>query len=223
MPRSRPSAKPCLTIRCFGRCLGPVLLSRPDCSPPSVNNVSVIRAPPRFSATPASLPSPRAVATSTGSTGDCNAPRSYGRPLSNGLAPPFQDRSGPLPIIDSNATKVAPTRRPCAPWPSNGFAFCIAVGRPDPLTMSPPISMRSNAAARRYSLRSWGLQKILDRQSQGVSLQDHCDELRAKCSLPLTVWELWSALTAQYSIRSTQYGARSLTTPQYSRLISQGR
>src|SRR5437773_4029363 len=172
MPRSRPSAKPCLTIRCFGRCLGPVLLSRPDCSPPSVNNVSVIRAPPRFSATPASLPSPRAVATSTGSTGDCNAPRSYGRPLSNGLAPPFQDRSGPLPIIDSNATKVAPTRRPCAPWPSNGFAFCIAVGRPEPLTMSPPISMRSNAAARRYSLRSWGLQKILDRQSQGVSLQD---------------------------------------------------
>jgi hypothetical protein len=117
----------------------PVQPSLHDCWSPSVNSVSVIRAPPRCSAIPASLPSLRAAARSTGSTGDCNAPHSYGRLLSNGPAPLFPAPSGPPPIIDSNATKDARTRRRCAPWPSNGFAFSIAVGRLEPLTMSPPI------------------------------------------------------------------------------------
>ena len=84
------------------------------------------------------------------STGDCNAPRSYDRHLLNGRALPFHGRSGPLPITDNNATKDARIKRRCAPWPSNGFAFSIAAGKPEHLTMSPPISMRSNAAARRY-------------------------------------------------------------------------
>jgi transposase len=105
---------------------------------------------PSFSVMPASLRSPRAVARSTGSTGDCNAPHSYGRPLSNGQGPPFLAPSGPLLIIDSNATKDAHTRRRCAPWRLNGFALSIAVGRHEPRTMSPPICMRSSAAVRRY-------------------------------------------------------------------------
>ena len=111
-----------------------------------------IRAPTKFSATPASLQSPRAAARNTGSTGDCNALRSYDRLLLNGQAPPFLVPSGPLLSINSNATKGARTRRLCVPWPSSGFAFSIAAGRPGHPTMSRPISMHLSAAARHCSL-----------------------------------------------------------------------
>jgi len=46
----------------------------------------------------------------------------------------------------------------------------IAVGKHERRTMSPRTSTRSSVAVRRYSLQSWGLQKILDRQPQGVTL-----------------------------------------------------
>jgi hypothetical protein len=54
---------------------------------------------------------------------------------------------------DERLQRVTRTTRRCAPWPSDGFAFSIAAGRPGHPTTSPPTSMHSSAAARDYSLR----------------------------------------------------------------------
>ena len=87
---------------------------------------------------------------------------------SNGPARPFLARSGPLPTIGSSATGDVPTKPPYAPWPSSGSASSIAAGRTAHPTMNRPISMRSNAAARHYSIRSPRALRTLDSPPQGV-------------------------------------------------------
>ena len=183
MPRPLRSLRPSPTIRYSVPCRVPAPPSHPGCSPPSGNNGSATRAPrklqkytgiapvtersgkkqwvhwrlqcPKFLRQTFVLYLPKALHP-------CN-PGS-----SNGPGRPSLARSGPLPTIGSSVTGDVPTKPPYAPWPSSGSESSIAAGRTARPMTNRPTSMRSNAAARHYSIRSPRALRTLDSPPQGV-------------------------------------------------------
>jgi hypothetical protein len=111
-------------------------------------------APQRSRGTSVLPPSPSVAATNAGCTGACNAPRSCAKPSWSGPPSRSHTVTGPRSIIINNAPREPPTRQRCAPWPSSGFASCIAAGRIALPTTRRPTSTHLNDAAHRCSLDS---------------------------------------------------------------------
>ena len=132
-------------------CLAPVVSSPLACSPPSGSNATALPTQPPSRSTPASLLSPSAAATSTGSTGAGRARPSCARPSSSGSPAPSRTRSGPAPSTKATEPKARPTTPPFAPSPSSGSASSFVAGSTAPPTTNPATSTPSRSVNRRFS------------------------------------------------------------------------
>ena len=78
------------------------------------------------------------------------APSFCGRPFTS--LPPFRsaDRFGQKPSTNKNGSRARITMRPCAPWLSSGFGFCIVAGKTASLMRSRATWRPSGAVAPRW-------------------------------------------------------------------------
>src|ERR1700693_1628938 len=82
----------------------------------------------------------QAAENSAGSTGGGPAPNLFDKPFTNGPSTPSPTLSGLVVTTKNSGQRGSLAIRRFAPSPSNGFAYCSAVGRIASLTTRRPIS-----------------------------------------------------------------------------------
>jgi hypothetical protein len=140
-----------LTFPCFRHSLALAWSSPPGCWSPSANNVNALRPLPHCKKMPASRRSRHAAASTPGSIGACNVPRSSDKPLWSGQLHPSVTPSGHRSITSNSATEVRDIRLLCGPWPFKGSGFSLGVGRIARRMMNRSISRRLPTVAHHCS------------------------------------------------------------------------